>query len=141
VSADSRAPDADIHAGRTVVRLRGEQDASTAARLSTSMSWAIAFDNSDLVLDLSEVEFMDGWTARVLMRTRVLLAQRARCLVLRAPPECALPIIELAGLGDLVEPQRTQDEVVAAPTHGPRPENVLHIDPARSEHPAGRGGP
>jgi hypothetical protein len=43
---------------RTVVWLRGEHDVSTVAALSETMARAIALDDADVVVDLSDVQFM-----------------------------------------------------------------------------------
>jgi anti-anti-sigma factor len=91
---------------RTVVRLRGEHDVSTVAALSETLAGAMALDDCDLVVDLSEVEFMGAATIGVLVRARVLLRLRSRSLVLRSPSSCARRILDLCGQGDLLEPRR-----------------------------------
>ena len=51
---------------RTVVWLIGEHDTSTVRELSTTLARAIALDDTDLVVDLTGVGFMDASTMRVL---------------------------------------------------------------------------
>ena len=61
-SVTASRPGSVEYAGRdedgTVVRLRGEHDISTVDELSQTVARAIALDDGDLVIDLSEVEFM-----------------------------------------------------------------------------------
>ena len=93
-----RSPD------RTVVWLRGEHDVSTVAVLSEAMARAIALDDADVVVDLSEVQFMGAATVTVIIRAREFLRLRSRSLVLRSPSECARRILELCGHADLLDP-------------------------------------
>ena len=46
-------------ADRTVVWLQGEHDISTTVALADTLARAIALDDADLVVDLSEVQFME----------------------------------------------------------------------------------
>jgi anti-anti-sigma factor len=89
-------------ASRTLVRLRGEHDASTEAALSEILALAIALDAADVVVDLSEVEFMGAATVGVMARTRELLRSRSRTLELRAPSACAQRVLHACGL-DLLD--------------------------------------
>jgi anti-sigma B factor antagonist len=91
---------------RTVVWLRGEHDVSTVAALSETMARAIARDDADLVVDLSEVQFMGAATVGVIVRARELLELRSRSLTLRSPSRCARRILDLCGHADLLDPRR-----------------------------------
>lgn len=88
---------------RTVVWLRGEHDVATVADLSDTMARAISFDDADLMVDLSGVEFMGAATVGVLVRTRTFLRLRSRALVVRAPSRCARRVLDLCGVADLLE--------------------------------------
>ena len=94
-----------LDADRTVVWLRGEHDVSTVAALSQTMARAIALDDGDLVIDLSDVEFMDAATVGVIIRARDFLRLQSRSLALRSPSSCAARILDLCDLGDLLEPR------------------------------------
>jgi anti-anti-sigma factor len=100
---------------RTVVWLRGEHDVSTVAALSETMARAIALDDADVVVDLSEVQFMGAATVGVIIRAREFLRLRSRQLVLRSPSECARRILDVCGHSDLLDP-RIAD---ATPLTGP----------------------
>jgi anti-anti-sigma factor len=88
----------------TVVWLVGEHDASTVSELSATLARAIALEDTDLVVDLTGVPFMDGSTLRVLLRAEEFLARRQRSLTLRAPGSCARLVLGSCGLAALIEP-------------------------------------
>jgi anti-anti-sigma factor len=90
---------------RTVVWLRGEHDVSTVAALSEIMARAIALDDADVVVDLSDVQFMGAATVGVIIRAREFLRLRSRTLVLRSPSECARRILDVCGHADLLDPR------------------------------------
>jgi anti-anti-sigma factor len=100
---------------RTVVWLRGEHDVSTVAALSETMARAIALDDADVVVDLSDVQFMGAATVGVIIRAREFLRLRSRFLVLRSPSGCARRILELCGHADLLDLR----PVDATPLTGP----------------------
>jgi anti-anti-sigma factor len=90
----------DAH--RTVVWLHGEHDLSTTTALADTLARAIALDNADLVIDLSEVQFMGAATVGIIVRAHELLRQQSRSLTLRAPSTGARRVLELCGVtGDL----------------------------------------
>jgi len=88
----------------TIVWLRGEHDVSTRAALSHTLASAIAASTNDLVVDLSEVQFLDASTIGVLSAAREYLCARSRTLTLRCPPRFARRLLDICGLADLVEP-------------------------------------
>ena len=100
---------------RTVVWLRGEHDVSTVAALSEVMARAIALDDADVVVDLSDVQFMGAATVGVIVRAREFLRLRSRLLVLRSPSECVRRIVDVCGQSDLLD-ARIAD---ATPLTGP----------------------
>jgi anti-anti-sigma factor len=97
---------AEWDADTGVVWLRGELDISTNPVLSQVISEALVAADADLVLDLSEVLFIDASTVAVFARTQDALAARSRSLVLRAPSRCANRVLELTGFLDLVPGNR-----------------------------------
>jgi anti-anti-sigma factor len=98
----SRLPRRDT--ALVVVRLRGEHDLSTVAVVSETMAWAIDQDDADVVVDLSDVQFMGAITVGVLIRARGLLRTRSRSLMVRSPSRCARRVLELCGATDLFDP-------------------------------------
>ena len=93
---------AEWDADTGVVWLRGEHDISTTPVLSEVISQALAAADADLILDLSEVLFMDASTIAVFARTQTSLGARSRSLVLRSPSRCANRVLDLCGFRDLV---------------------------------------
>lgn len=89
---------------RTILWLEGELDIANNWLLADTMAKAIALDDGDLVVDLSETAFIGGATVDVLLRGRTFLLERERALTLRAPSSCARRVIDLCGLTALVDP-------------------------------------
>jgi anti-anti-sigma factor len=89
---------------RTVIWLRGSQDLSTAPALTDAIGRARAFGHGDVVVDLSEIDFMDGSTVGVLLRARHDLATLARGLTVRSPSGFARTVLALCELTELIQP-------------------------------------
>jgi anti-anti-sigma factor len=92
------------NANRNVVWLRGEYDISTEMALSHTMAWAMALDESNLVVDLSGVTFMDAATIGVFIRACNDLRLQCRSLMLRSSSGSARRVLDLCGLTDLLDP-------------------------------------
>ena len=89
--------------GRTVVWLSGEYDMATLSVLAEGFAAAIALDDADLVVDLTEVQFIDAATIGLLIRARNFLRPRSRHLTVRNPPRCAQRILNVCGLSGLID--------------------------------------
>ncbi len=94
----------DTRAEGTVVVLGGELDAAALSLLVESFDDAIGRDGSDVVVDLAEVEFIGAGWIGTLVRSRARLEAQDRALTLRAPPRVVHRLLELCGLGYLIEP-------------------------------------
>ena len=81
---------------------------ATTKELCKTLARAIALDDTDLVIDLSGVEFMDASTAGVIIRAQNFLMLRSRSLVLRSPPPTARRVLVICGLADLIEAERDE---------------------------------
>jgi len=88
---------------RIVVWVRGEQDATTAAGLAERLANAAALGHGDVVVDLSEVPFVDRAIVKVLVHSQELLESQCRRLALRAPSTFVQRVLDVCGLVDLVE--------------------------------------
>ncbi len=84
----------------SVVWLRGEHDSYTALGLWQTVAQAIAFDDGNVVVDLSGVEFMGASTVGVLVRASDFLQKRSRTLTMRSPSTRALRVLRLCGLAN-----------------------------------------
>jgi anti-anti-sigma factor len=80
---------------------------STSVDDSATLAKAIALNDSDLMVDLSEVRFMDGSTIRTLVRANAFLGERSRSLKLRSPSRSALLVLRVSGLDGLVDARPT----------------------------------
>jgi anti-anti-sigma factor len=90
-------------ADRTVVWVRGEHDMATVTALSETLARAIALDEANVLVDLSEVQFMGAATVGVIVRAREFLRLRSRTLALRSPSRCARRVVDVCGLSDLID--------------------------------------
>ena len=112
-----RAPRLSRDGDRTVVWLHGDQDVATASLLAKALAAAIAIDDADLVLDLSDVDFVGAAAVSVVIRGRRFLQERSRKLVLRSPSRGALRLLDACGLSGLVDP----GSAPSSPRSGPGP--------------------
>ena len=128
---------------RTVVWVRGEHDMATAQVLAEAMARAVTLDDTDVVVDLSGVDFMDASTVGAIIRTRNLLSTRSRSLHVRAPSTRARRLLEVCHLADLVEPDRSGDALdrgsalatwVAVPATARQRPSPESGDPERESH-------
>jgi anti-sigma B factor antagonist len=102
------SPGADVprvsrEGGRTVVWLSGECDIATMTALADGLATAMSLDDADLVVDLTEVQFIDASTIGVLVRAHSFLLRRSRRLTLRNPARCVRRVIDILGLADLLD--------------------------------------
>jgi anti-anti-sigma factor len=95
----------------TIVWVMGEHDAATVAELSLVLSKAIAGTRSDVIVDLSGVEFMGVAPVAVLLRAQGFLERRGRSLALRAPSESAEFTLDRCGV-DWASPRTPANGVV-----------------------------
>jgi anti-sigma B factor antagonist len=87
-----------------VVWLSGEYDLSTATELGHTLARAMIRKEGELVIDLSEVQFLDASTMRAFIRADGALRTQSRSLSLRSPSAFARRILDLCGLAGLVSP-------------------------------------
>lgn len=86
----------------TIVWLRGEHDIATKAPVVVAIARAAQRDDADVLVDLSEVVFMDASTIGALVGSRNWLRARSQSLLLVAPSPRARRILDLCGLAHLV---------------------------------------
>ncbi|MEU8517688.1 STAS domain-containing protein [Kitasatospora sp. NPDC048722] len=80
-----------------VVRARGEIDFDTAPSLRRALAAALE-SHREVVLDLSEVTFMDCAGLGALVRARNQADRSGRRLVLRGAGRCVVRLLKLTGL-------------------------------------------
>lgn len=92
-----------VDAGLVTLWLRGDQDLSTSADLSTVIDGVVARGVGDVVIDLSAVSFMDAGTIGRIVAATNLLAVQSREVVVRRPSAPAQRVLRLCGLLGLIE--------------------------------------
>ena len=86
----------------TVIHVRGEIDIATAGRLRDAIEPHMGPEQT-IVLDFSEVEFMDSSCLSVLVQARGRLTENGGSLVLRNPSSAAHRVLTVGGASDLLE--------------------------------------
>jgi anti-anti-sigma factor len=89
--------------GRTVVWLSGDYDIATLTALAERLATAIGLDGADVVVDLSEVQFIDAATIGLLIRARDFLRSRSRHLRLRNPLRPVRRILDVCDLTGMID--------------------------------------
>lgn len=87
--------------GRTVVRLRGEVDASLRDEASRALAVALT-DGVPVVLDLGAVTFIDSTGLAFLIQCRRACAQTGQDCTLTDVPDSTRYLLGLLGLDELV---------------------------------------
>jgi anti-sigma B factor antagonist len=103
------AEEAEGAEGRRVVRLRGELDVATAPSFERVLLRPRP-PRERVVLDLSELRFMDSTGLRILLQARRVAAEGGWVLTLRSVPANIRRLLELAGVQDAIpiEPSEPQ---------------------------------
>jgi len=96
------SPNARWDSQRKVVWLYGEQNSSTAPELCAAIARALAFDEGDLLLDLTDATSIDESVVEVIVLAREYLQQRSRSVSLRSPAPSVRRAFALCGLAELV---------------------------------------
>lgn len=89
--------------GGAVVWLSGEHDLTTRRQLCEVLAFEFSVDHSDVIVDLSDVTFMDCSTVGVLIGGKEWMAAQQRWMSVRAPSRCALRLLDLSGLNRLLD--------------------------------------
>ena len=87
----------------TVVWLGGEHDLSSVEELMQAIATALDSGRSDLIIDLSRVEFIDSTTIDQILAARIRLEAEGRKARVRDPSPAARYVLEICDLTHLVE--------------------------------------
>ena len=88
----------DANAGAHLISLRGEIHVTTAPRLSEHLTEAIESGKTAIVLDMSDVEFIDSTGLSVLLNALRLVGQRDGALALVCTNPTVLRLFQITGL-------------------------------------------
>ncbi len=83
-----------------VVAVAGELDILTVSKLIARLDEAIRRRHGDIVIDLSEAEFIDSMGLHALLGVQRRLVRQARRLIVICPPGAVRNAIELARLAE-----------------------------------------
>jgi len=86
--------------GRDVLHLDGELDPHTAPLLKQQVDELAADGSLDIVLDLSQLAFIDSSGLRVVISAHREMADRGGQLTLQSPSDTAQRLLEITGLVD-----------------------------------------
>jgi len=89
-------------AGHVVAHVQGEVDIATCRRLRDAIEPHLG-PGQRIVLDLSEVSFMDSSCLTVLLKARTTLTADGGSLVLRNPSNVARRLLTVTGVADLFD--------------------------------------
>ena len=99
---DAFSCDVEVVDGATVIHVRGEIDMATCERLRDAIEPHLG-PKQTIVLDLSEVHFMDSSSLHVLEQARGTLTSDGGSLILRNPSEAARALLTAAQAEWLLE--------------------------------------
>lgn len=94
---------AETEGEELVITLVGELDLSTAPELWAAIDDALAKDHIKLVLDLSDLRFVDSTGLGVFVRAGKELRTKGGALVLRSPGERVANLLALTRLEEVFE--------------------------------------
>jgi anti-anti-sigma factor len=86
-----------------VVWVGGEHDSATAMNVSSRIAQAARLDDSDLVVDLSSITFMDASTIGAIVASHNRLLGRSHSLSVRAPSPLARRLLTMCELAFLID--------------------------------------
>jgi len=95
------------HGDTIVVQMRGDHDRSSVPTLAAILASAVACETANVVVDLSEVRFINAATIRVLTAAGDFMSGQGRTFAMRSPTRGARRILDLCGVGCPVEPEGT----------------------------------
>jgi len=98
------APRASLETRPTIIWLQGEHDIATDGALRRTLARAVALNDAEIVVDLSNVELMSASTLGVILGARDTLRQQSRSLTMRAPSPHVRRVIRICGLQHLLIP-------------------------------------
>jgi anti-anti-sigma factor len=92
----------DAEESQQVVRLRGEVDMGNGASLEASLANVLTDGSGDVVIDLSELRFMDSTGLRVLLGAWKEAGKLGRTMVLRSPRPSVATLLAVSGVDQIL---------------------------------------
>ena len=104
----------DHTSGAQTLELSGELDAASAPALRERLAEVATRGKGPLVIDLSQLEFIDSTGLSVLLNAKRRLTRKARRLALVCPPGHIHRILEVTQLLDTLDCHASRDEALDA---------------------------
>ncbi len=96
----------------TVLAVQGELDLASSPSLESELEQAFAADNADLILDLSELEFMDSTGLSVLVRAHQRAQESGRGFgVIKGGPQVQR-LLSLTGVTERMQVAESLEELL-----------------------------
>jgi anti-sigma B factor antagonist len=112
--AEFRLTEERLRPGGKLLAVCGELDIATVPELRERLDAAVDAGVKRLVLDLSEVAFMDSIAMAAILHTRTRLGESGRILVVVPESSYTRLVFEIAGLPRCLELFESRAEAVAA---------------------------
>jgi anti-sigma B factor antagonist len=112
--AEFRLTEERVRPDGRLLAVRGELDIATVPELRERLDAAVDAGVKRLVLDLSEVAFMDSIAMAAILHTRTRLGDSGRILVVVPESSYTRLVFEIAGLPRCLELFESRAEAVAA---------------------------
>lgn len=100
----------DLAGAQPVVRLTGEVDMATSPAVKETLSELVEGGHLAVVVDLSEVTFMDSSGLHVLVDTQHRLSESGGKVVLRKPGPAVDKLLDASGYGTLFDTERGEND-------------------------------
>jgi anti-sigma B factor antagonist len=104
--------------GVSVITVTGEIDIATAPTLREHVAQVVETSGSDLIIDLSAVDFIDSTGLGVIVGAYKKVGEREGSLSVVSGQELVRRLFSITGLDDVIPIMATLDEAIAA---GPQP--------------------
>jgi len=98
----------------TVVAIAGELDIGTAPRLERAFRSSAAIESEAVLVDLSDVTFMDSTGLALFLTLDQELRERGRRLAIACPPGAARLLFDVTGIDERLQLYASRDAAEAA---------------------------
>ena len=102
-----------LSASHVIVKLAGESDFANGRQLRDALVSQLSRGARRMIVDVSELDFMDSTGVNVLLAVRSALQARGGSLVLVAPQRLVARVLGAMDTGQVLTVYRTVDEAVA----------------------------
>jgi anti-sigma B factor antagonist len=102
------------HKRVSVVSITGRVDGSTAGEFETTLNELTEAGKNNLILDMSEVDFVSSAGLRILVNTRKAVQASGGDIVLASPSDQVIETLDIAGLDVLFQQYPDRETAVGS---------------------------